>query len=76
MLTLKEVKSLDVGDWIWIESGNGSYYAQVLTVGKDSIELKSTVFEDLTDSAGWLYYYNYGTAWEAYKNKEQAKEAR
>lgn len=78
-LTIEELKSLKVGDWVWILdfsktvykpiSDSGSYY-RIDDSGKN------------TDKELWCHcsaighgfnYSDYGKTWLAYKNKEQAE---
>lgn len=64
-LTIEQLKALEVGDWVWCvdtKTGASSY------VQKDS-KIKD-YFCIVTLN---LCYYNYGTKWLAYKNKEQAE---
>lgn len=64
-LTIDELKSLEIGDWVWIVEYNGAfcYYAKIENTNGSCFSL------DNTD----LYYSNYGTKWVAYKNKEQVE---
>ena len=64
-LTIEQLKSLEMGDWVWIVEYNGTfcYYAKIENTNGSCFSL------DNTD----LYYSNYGTKWVAYKNKEQAE---
>ena len=77
-LTIERLKSLEVGDWVWIivlkedwvnKAHNGKYY-----------QIQQSL-DELIDKelwCGWqgygtaFEYSNYGTKWLAYKNKEQA----
>lgn len=67
-LTIDELKALEVGDWVWVESNTyGKTYAVVDDTDKDGLLLNAiSLF-------GWLAYADYGTNWLAYKNKEQAE---
>lgn len=67
-LSIDELKSLEVGDWVWIESNTyGKTYAVVDDTNKDGLLLNSiSLF-------GWLAYSDYGAKWLAYNNKEQAE---
>lgn len=77
-LTIEQLKSLEVGDWVWIvvlkndlvnKAHNGKYYHIQHCGGWGDKELwcgwqgYGTVFN----------YSDYGTKWVAYKNKEQAE---
>lgn len=71
MLSVDQIKLLSPGDWLWIQSDNDSYYAQITRIDEDSIELQNVIFKEYTDSTGWFYFYNYGADWKAYRNKEE-----
>lgn len=71
MLSIDQIKLLSPGDWLWIEDGNKKYYGEVTRIDEDSIEVQSVIFKEYIDSAGWLYFYNYGADWKAYRNKEE-----
>lgn len=74
-LTIEQLKSLEVGDWVWIE---------IFGDGKLKSEIKA-YFEILGNTGEFIRSYhislgsivfsfdNYDTKWLAYKNKEQAE---
>lgn len=68
-LTIEELKSLEVGDWVWIirKEENQKGYAEIMSLSDDEIELHAHFF--------WLFLdlSDYGTKWLAYKNKEMAE---
>lgn len=68
-LTIKELKALEVGDWVWVvdvETGYGQYVQ--LT------KITTAFFECLTVYCQKIFEFpHYGTKWLAYKNKEQAE---
>ena len=67
-LTIEELKSLEVGDWVWIElQYETGFYALVERRENDYIEFNSA------KRRGFIAWYNYGTKWLAFKNKEQAE---
>lgn len=67
-LTIEELKSLKVGDWVWVESETyGKTYSIVNDIDKDGVLFSAISLY------GWLAYCNYGNTWLAYKNKEQAE---
>lgn len=78
MLTVEELKALEIGDWVWIialkddwiKAHNGKYY-----------HIQQPI-DSLTDKelcCGWqgystaFEYSKYGEYWIAYKNKELAE---
>lgn len=67
-LTIKELRALPIGDWVWAESKDyGKMYAIIEDYNNDEILLNSiSLF-------GWLNYSDYGKTWVIYKNKEQAE---
>lgn len=70
-LTIEQLKSLEVGDWVWvvdIESPkHGSGYWQVHGFAETHIHLNQ-------GTARWVAPKAlYGKEWLAYKNKEQAE---
>ncbi|MDE6399132.1 MAG: hypothetical protein K2L51_07410, partial [Clostridiales bacterium] len=71
-LTIEQLKSLEVGDWVWIvdELSNIKGYAQV--EASKAIGDKGFIIPTKR-SYGFGYYDTYGTKWLAYKNKEQAE---
>lgn len=69
-LTIEELKSLEVGDWVWItdsKSKLGTYARKCVCYGDDEFR-----YETIETYEAYLYS-NYGTKWLAYKNKEQAE---
>lgn len=73
-LTIKELKSLPVGDWVWViiqqpnlEPMKG--YWQKTKYTDSSVFLDGRYVKELFN------YSDYGTKWVAYKNKEQAEGA-
>lgn len=67
-LTIEQLKALEVGDWVWIESET---YGKTYAVIEDSIQ--DGVLLSAVSLFGWLNYADYGKTWLAYKNKEQAE---
>lgn len=67
-LTIEELKSLKVGDWVWLMlKDDKGYYDQII---------------DMWVADGWMlfkkavsmqFYSDYGKTWLAYKNKEAAE---
>ena len=70
-LTLKELKSLEVGEWVWIvnKENNKGYYAIITAKCKKVFAVISALTSDLP----LHYFFDYGDKWLAYKNKEQAE---
>ena len=70
-LTLKELKSLEVGEWVWIvnQDNNKGYYAVITAKCKKVFAVISALTPDLPIH----YFYDYGEKWVAYKSKEQAE---
>lgn len=70
-LTIEELKSLKVGDWVWVETPdhNNGQYLQVHYGGVNSIQC----YKLKSENELLLFYSDYGTKWLAYKNKEQAE---
>lgn len=69
-LTIAQLKSLKVGDWVWLidtKSGNGTY-AQLYCTGRDMLQFCTALF-----TLPPHLYFDYGKTWLAYKNKEQAE---
>lgn len=71
-LTIEELKSLEVGDWVWLcgKYENFGEYSEYRKIEKN--------YEDcLTFAVGvnsiHFKYSDYGKTWIAYKNKEQAE---
>lgn len=77
-LTIEELKSLEVGDWVWIvtlqdeyrpnDVPYGEYHKIVGTLSHYYFEVNYGVSDYYE-----LSYSDYGTTWLAYKNKEQAE---
>lgn len=75
-LTIEQLKSLEVGDWVWVVYPNmNDYCSEYILKSNNSTEerLYSRVdtLEDGRET--FLLYSDYGTKWVAYKNKEQAE---
>ncbi|MDE6966577.1 MAG: hypothetical protein K2O94_06330 [Clostridiales bacterium] len=70
-LTIEELKSLEVGDWVWIETPQHTdgQYLQVHYGGVNSIQC----YKVKNENELLLLYSDYGKTWLAYKNKEQAE---
>ena len=69
-LTIEQLKSLEVGDWVWIvhlDINVGVYGAITNPINKECFEY------EFVEGAGLHYYSDYGTKWVAYKNKEMAE---
>lgn len=75
-LTIEQLKSLEVGDWVWIIDFEKTVYKPISDSGK--------YFQIHYTGQNTLQFYNgnndllvlfsdYGTKWLAYKNKEQAE---
>ena len=65
-LTIDELKSLEVGDWVWVVAKEP--YERGVYLQKD------TNSQERFNQLSWtLPYSDYGTKWVAYKNKEQAE---
>ncbi len=69
-LTIEQLKSLKVGDWVWIVDKEIPQYA-----GYYKIDLFAISHLHLVQGLGKtvIPYSGYGTTWLAYKNKEQAE---
>ncbi len=69
-LTIEQLKSLEVGDWVWVTTADGKYgaYGRVCERFDEDNFRTETIESYLVDS-----YDTYGTKWLAYKNKEQAE---
>lgn len=66
-LTIEQLKSLEVGDWVWIVTkGNKGFYGQI---DEDTDDNALCIHSDFMP----FVYRNYGTKWVAYKNKEMAE---
>lgn len=78
-LTIEQLKSLEVGDWVWIVIDNleeelcchTSYYKLVKKIHYD-IGIDTLSFTGVEEDPE-LALSIYGTKWLAYKNKEQAE---
>lgn len=82
-LSIRKLKGIKAGDWVWIKGikgddtlinlyENGAYY-QVAAV---SSEYKDSNFEAVSMFPAFrtiLNYADYGKTWFAYKNREQAE---
>ena len=66
-LTIEQLKSLEVGDWVWVVAGDKKNYYTVIANDKEYLDLESI------NSSLLLDYSDYGTKWVAYKNKEMAE---
>ncbi len=77
-LTIEQLKSLEVGEWVWIENILGTklvvdfrngYYRKGLQDNKPDEHFTTSWY-----SYNLFFNYNlYGRTWLAYKNKEQAE---
>ncbi len=71
-LTIEQLKSLEVGDWVWITTptNSGEYYQ----IGySDYLENENVFVAYSLHYELNVLYCDYGTKWLAYKNKEQAE---
>ena len=70
-LTLKELKSLEVDEWVWIvnKENNKGYYATITAKCKKVFAVITALTPDLPIH----YFFDYGDKWVAYKSKEQAE---
>lgn len=71
-LTVKELKALEVGDWVWITTttNKGEYYQ----IGySDYLEDENAFVAYSLHYELNVFYSDYGTKWTAYKNKELAE---
>ena len=71
-LTIEELKSLEVGDWVWVvyvEHPQASEYIQK----SDKSDNEKYIKVANIPFGGNLFYYDYGKTWTAFKNKEQAE---
>lgn len=72
-LTIEELKSLKVGDWVWLTNQNGLLGTYVAKADASYEEDDKTFnFDSLAFSQSYPYS-DYGKTWLAYKNKEQAE---
>lgn len=70
-LTIKELKALEAGDWVWIvnEENNNNYYVLITAKSRKVFAVMTALAKDF-----YVHHYcDYGTKWIAYKNKEQAE---
>lgn len=67
-LTIDEIKSFKVGDWVWLNVTGVSSYAEIEAQSNDRIFLNCKYIYGSNYS-----YHLYGKTWLAYKNKEQAE---
>ena len=71
-LTIEELKSLEVGDWVWITvlkgkiNGGTEFYLRKFGNSEGK-------FLSYQIGISTLYYSDYGTKWLAFKNKEMAE---
>ena len=67
MLTIEELKALQVGEWVWIttKGGNG-FYGQIDEDTDDNALCIQSEFMPFV-------YRKYGNTWSAYRNKEEAE---
>lgn len=75
-LTIEQLKSLEVGDWVWVYTIDGgiSYPSNEGQYIRIYHTKEYFVGERVnTDTAYVNDYSDYGTKWVAYKNKEQAE---
>ena len=68
-LTLKELKSLEVGEWVWIvnKENNKGYYALITAKCRQVFAVITAVTTDTPH-----YFYDYRDKWIAYKSKEES----
>ena len=71
-LNIEQLKSLEVGDWVWVKSllEWDDYYNTGRYVEIDCIDEDNLCF--VADCKDWEYR-DYGETWLVYKNKEQAE---
>lgn len=65
-LTIEQLRSLEVGDWVWVIDCGFGCYVQIIDNTNDF------VFQVAPES-DYLRYEDYGEQWVAYKNKEHAE---
>ena len=73
-LTIEQLKSLEVGDWVWLKSdyyNSEGYYRRIEPAFSTDEEVLAR-FEGI-DEIALIRFEDYGTKWVAYKNKEQAE---
>ncbi len=66
-LTIDELKSLEIGDWVWVETFDKHFYYKILVPSVDEMVFSYRHYTDV------MKYSDYGKTWLAYKNKEQAE---
>lgn len=78
-LTIEQLKSLEVGDWVWIIDFEKTVYKPISDSGN---YYRINDSGEYADKELWCYcsaighgfdYSDYGKTWLAYKNKEQAE---
>lgn len=70
-LTIEHLKSLDIGDWVWVITEHYSRYVWIFNTEGECLHYQ---YSDIENRVLTLSYYDYGTKWMAYKNKEQAEK--
>lgn len=70
-LTIEELKSFEVGDWVWLVYKNTDYrrYAQIQAIEGTRLY----VWGGGLAECEMKQYSDYGKTWLAYKNKEEAE---
>lgn len=71
-LTIEQLKSLEVGDWVWVVSRIGNTYGQVKGLGRTALDFETFDIKLNGDTLA-LSIMDYGKTWLAYKNKELAE---
>lgn len=69
-LTIDELRNLEVGDWVWVITEHYSRYVWIFNTEGECLHYQ---YSDIENRVLTLSYYDYGTKWLAYKNKEQAE---
>lgn len=73
-LTIKELKALKVGDWVWLTSPGRLHLGGYAAKASAPIEEDDKTFNFDSLAFSQTYPYStYGTEWLAYKNKEQTE---
>lgn len=72
-LTVEELKSLKVGDWVWLVADKAEGYAYKLEPGLCTPEREWLVLKTFYNFRRVLNYENYGIKWVAYKTQEDAQ---
>lgn len=67
MLTIEELKDLNVGDWVWVVCCIAGTYATKTAQNDERLEYQTIIAQSYLD------YADYGKTWLAYKNKEEAE---